>query len=116
MSLEMMFDLVSIRLDHAKLDGMRLDIEIEFTDREEVYALELSNSVLNHTLGRRLGRKDLIVRTTTAAWLRLLTRAATMAELVGEGEVELAGNPGALGEILGKVVDFARDFAIVTPL
>lgn len=115
MSLEMMFDLISIRLDHVKLDGLRMDIEIEFIDRGQIYALELSNSVLNHTLGRRLGANDLAIRTTTKAWLRLLTRASTMAELVAERAFEIEGNPGVLGALLGKVVDFPRDFPIVTP-
>lgn len=115
MDLGMLFDLLSIRLDHQKVDSLHLGIGMEFSDIAEVYALELSNSVLNHTKGRRLAHADLTVRTTTTALFRLVTKSATLAELVAAGALVLDGNANALFTILGNLVEFDTNFPIVTP-
>jgi Alkyl sulfatase C-terminal len=52
MTNERLFDFIALRLNHEKTDGMKAAISMVFSDSNEVWALELSNSVLNSTRGR----------------------------------------------------------------
>ena len=61
MTNELLFDFVALRLNHEKTDGLKANINVVFTDSNEVWALELSNSVLNSTKGRVLKNPDLTV-------------------------------------------------------
>ncbi|MFM0658426.1 alkyl/aryl-sulfatase [Paraburkholderia sediminicola] len=115
MGLEMIFDLLSVRLDHEKVDGLSLGVNLEFTDTGERYALELSNSVLNNTKGRVLSNPDVSLRMTMRSLFRLLTNAATLQDLVESGEAEQEGDPAVLLALFASIVDFRKDFPIVTP-
>ena len=69
MTNELLFDFVALRLNHEKTDGLKANINVVFTDSNEVWALELSNSVLNSTKGRVLKNPDLTVTWSRPAFL-----------------------------------------------
>ena len=115
MGLEMIFDLLSVRLDREKVDGLRLGINLEFSDTQERYALELSNAVLNNAKGRKLSNPDVSLRITTGALFRLLIKATSLQALAESGEATVQGNPAALVALFANIVDFKKDFPIVTP-
>ncbi|WP_332855396.1 alkyl/aryl-sulfatase [Duganella sp. S19_KUP01_CR8] len=112
--LEMMFDFMSVRLDHQKSDGRSVGINLAFTDSGDNYALELSNSVLNNTKGRVLAHPDVTLRLSQPALFKMLVAKAPLAQMVQAGEVKLEGDPRALS-FLGNLVDFDPLFKIVTP-
>ncbi|MBA5637642.1 MBL fold metallo-hydrolase [Duganella sp. LX20W] len=114
MSVEMIFDFLAVRLNHEKADGLRLGVNIAFTDTHENYALELSNSVLNNTRGRVLAQPDAALTLSRDALFKMLLAKVPLAQLVQAGEVKLEGDPKALAALFGNFDQFDPLFPIVT--
>lgn len=115
MTNELLFDFIALRLDHTKTDGLKSAIQIEFSDSNETWALELSNSVLNNTKGRVLKSPDFKLTLTRAAFLAMLLQGKKLPELVQAGMAKAEGNPQAFGAVVANVVNFTPTFNIVTP-
>ena len=115
MSLDMIFDFLAVRLNHQKVDGQRAGIQLDFTDRKETYALELSNAVLNNTKGRRLAAPDVTVSLAQPAFMKMLLGGVPLAQLVEAGEVKVDGDPKALALVFRNLDTFNPLFNIVTP-
>ena len=86
-----------------------------FTDSNEVWALELSNSVLNNTKGRVLKNPDVTMTLTRPAFLAMLLQGKKLPELVQAGLVKVEGDPTSFGAVCANVVNFDPIFNIVTP-
>lgn len=115
MSLDMVFDFIAVRLNHQKVDGLNLGIQVNFTDSSESYALELSNAVLHNTRGRMLASPQATVSLTRPAFYKMLLAGVPLAKLVEAGEVRVEGDARALGAIFGQLGRFEPLFPIVTP-
>ena len=115
MTLEMIFDFLAVRLDRQKVDGLTLATQVNFTDANETYALELSNAVLNNTKGRQLAAPDATLSLTRAAFFKMLLAKVPLPKLVEAGEASIEGNPKALGAVLTNLMEFDPLFNIVTP-
>jgi alkyl sulfatase BDS1-like metallo-beta-lactamase superfamily hydrolase len=113
MTNELLWDYVALRLNHEKTDGMKANISVEFTDVNEVWALELSNSVLNSTKGRVLKNPDLKVTMTRPALLAMVVQGKKLRELAQAGMVKIEGDP--TGAIENNVLTFDPIFTIVAP-
>jgi alkyl sulfatase BDS1-like metallo-beta-lactamase superfamily hydrolase len=113
MTNELLWDYVALRLNHEKTDGMKANISVEFTDVNEVWALELSNSVLNSTKGRVLKNPDLKVTFTRPALLAMVVQGKKLRELAQAGMVKIEGDP--TGVIENNVLTFEPLFPIVAP-
>ncbi len=115
MTLEMVFDFIGVRLKKVAVANMTAAINMEFTDINKNFALELSNGVLNNAKGRVLKNADATYRLSTIAFSKLLGQKATFAELLESGEIAVQGNPKALGLVLANLENFEPLFNIVTP-
>jgi alkyl sulfatase BDS1-like metallo-beta-lactamase superfamily hydrolase len=115
MTHELLFDFIALRLNHEKTDGMKAAIAMVFTDSNDVWALELSNSVLNNTRGRVLPNPDVTLTLTRPAFLAMLLQGKTLAELTQAGMVKVDGDPKVFGAVFANVVAFDPTFRIVTP-
>ena len=115
MSNELLFDYIALRLDHTKTDRLKAAVQMRFTDVNETWALELSNSVLNNTKGRVLKNPDVTITLTRPAFLAMLLQGKKLPELVQAGMVKVEGNPQAFGAVVANIVDFPPLFNIVTP-
>ena len=115
MSNELLFDYIALRLDHTKTDGQKAAVQMVFTDVNETWALELSNSVLNNTKGRVLPKPDVKLTLTRPAFLAMLLQGKKLPELVQAGMVKVEGNPQAFGAVVSNIVEFDPAFNIVTP-
>ena len=115
MTHELLFDFIALRLNHEKTDGLKAAIAMVFTDINEVWALELSNSVLNNTRGRVLRNPDVTLTLTRPAFLAMLLQGKTLAELTQAGMVKVDGDPKVFGAVFANVVAFDPSFRIVTP-
>ena len=115
MTLDMIFDFVAVRLNHEKVDGMNAGIQVNFTDSNETYALELSNSVLNNTKGRKLEKPNTTLSLTRPAFFKMLLGGVPLPKLVEAGEAKLEGDPKVLGAIFANLDNFNPLFNIVTP-
>ncbi|MBX3643791.1 MAG: MBL fold metallo-hydrolase [Rubrivivax sp.] len=115
MSNELLFDFIALRLNHEKTDGLKATISMVFTDTNEVWALELSNSVLNSTKGRVLKNPDVTLTLTRQAFLAMLLQGKKVPELVQAGMLKVEGNPQAFGAVVANIVNFDPAFNLVTP-
>ena len=115
MTNELLFDFIALRLNHQKTDGAKAAISMVFTDSNEVWALELSNSVLNNTKGRVLKNPDVTITLTRQAFLAMLLQGKKLPDLVQAGLVKVEGNPQAFGAVVANIVTFDPVFNIVTP-
>ena len=115
MPLDMIFDFVAVRLNHAKVDGLNYGTNVVFSDTNETYALELSNSVLNNTKGRVLKNPDATLTLSHAALFKMLLAKVPLAELIKAGEAKLEGDPKALSTVFANLDNFDPRFNIVTP-
>lgn len=115
MTLEMIFDFMAVRLNHQKVDGLNLGVQVNFTDANETWALELSNAVLNNTKGRKLMAPQTTLSLTRPAFFRMVAAGVPLPKLIEEGVAKLEGDPKALGAIFGNLMTFDPLFNIVTP-
>jgi alkyl sulfatase BDS1-like metallo-beta-lactamase superfamily hydrolase len=115
MSNELLFDYIALRLNHEKSDGIKAAISMVFSDSNEVWALELSNSVLNSTKGRVLNNPDVTIILTRPAFLAMLLQGKKLPELVQAGMVKVEGNPQSFGAMVANIMNFEPVFNIVTP-
>jgi alkyl sulfatase BDS1-like metallo-beta-lactamase superfamily hydrolase len=115
MTNELLFDFIALRLDHEKTDGLTAAISMVFSDSNEVWALELSNSVLNNTRGRLLKNPDVTITLSRPAFLAMLLQDKKLPELVQTGMVKVDGNPQSFGAVVANIMNFDPIFDIVTP-
>jgi alkyl sulfatase BDS1-like metallo-beta-lactamase superfamily hydrolase len=115
MTNELLFDFIALRLNHEKTDGMKAAISMVFSDSNEVWALELSNSVLNNTRGRVLKNPDVTITLTRPAFLAMLLQGKKLPELMQAGMVKVEGNPQSFGAVVANIMNFDPVFNIVTP-
>ena len=115
MSNELLFDYIALRLNHENTDGMKAAISMVFSDSNEVWALELSNSVLNSTKGRALNNPDVTITLTRPAFLAMLLQGKKLPELVQAGMVKVEGNAQSFGAVVANIMTFDPSFNIVTP-
>jgi len=115
MTLEMIFDFIAVRLNHQKVDGLNLGIQVVFSDANETYALELSNAVLNNTKGRTLESPQATLTLTRPAFFKMLLGGVPLPKLLEAGEAKVDGDPRALGAIFANLDTFDPLFNIVTP-
>ena len=115
MTPEMVFDLLAVRLNHEKADGLSVGINFRFTDSGDQYALELSNSVLNNTKGRVLKNAQVSLTLSTMAFMRMTVGQAPLPELLKSGEVKLEGDSRALGAVFANLEAPNPQFTLVAP-
>ena len=115
MTNELLFDFIALRLDHEKTDGMKAAISMVFTDLNETWALELSNSVLNNTRGRALKNPDATLTLSRPAFLAMLLQGKKLPELVQAGLVKVEGDAKVLTSVFANIVTFDPNFSIVAP-
>ncbi len=115
MNMELLFDFIALRLNHQKVDGVNVGINMVFTDLKETWALELSNSVLNNTKGRVLKNPNVTLTLTRPVFLGMLLAGKKLPDLVQAGAIKLEGDPKAFGAVFANIETFDPFFNIVTP-
>lgn len=116
MSNELLFDFLAMMIDHEKVDGITASAQINFTDSDTTWALELSNSVLNSTQGRVLDDPDVTLTLTRQEFLAITLGGQDVTELVKAGKVKVEGDPAGLAPMMGSMVKFNPQFNLVTPV
>jgi len=115
MTLEMIFDYLSIRLNGPAAAGLHLRFNLEFPDVGKRYLLEASNGVLVHFEDRHDDDADASLVLDRATLDRVLLGAATLEDLVTSGDITVTGDAGALPQLLSMLDEFDFWFPIVTP-
>lgn len=115
LSLDMLFDYMSVHLDGPKAQGKRIAIELDMTDTGEKYVLLLENSVLNYSSGGPAGDVDAALRLSRALLNRIIQGEGDLKSAFASGEIEVEGDAGKLGELFSLMERPDFWFNIVTP-
>lgn len=116
--LDQFMELLSVMLNGPKAEGERFALSIEFTDRNEVYLLNLENSVLHHRRirdGSATDETDAAIRITHALFVKMLTRNAGIREILFSDEVSVQGSRLELVQFFGLLDPPNEVFEIVRP-
>ncbi len=115
LTVEMLFDLVGVRLRAEDVGGMSVSTNWHFTDIDETHNLGLDNCALHHRPGRRDERADADISLRKAALASLLRGDVDVDAFLGSGDVSVSGEAGAVRSILGSLDSFSGLFGIVEP-
>jgi alkyl sulfatase BDS1-like metallo-beta-lactamase superfamily hydrolase len=115
MSVGLLFDYLTVRLNGPKAGGRSISIGFTLTDTAEEYLLKAENGVLNNFAGKWESTPDAALTLTRTALNDVLLQKSTMQEKISAGEIVIEGNPEKLVELFGLMDDFDPWFNIVTP-
>ena len=115
MSIPLFFDYWGVRLNAEKADGVQMVINWVFTDTEEQYALNLSNSALTYRSDYLAPEADLTVTLARSTLDAITLGEATFEDEMAAGAIELEGDGEVLAELMDMLDTFTPDFPMVTP-
>lgn len=108
-------ELIAVMLNGPKADGKTYVLNIDFTDLDEVYALELENAVLHQRAGKRAENANATIRITHALFVKMLTGQAGIREILFSDEVSVEGSKLDLVKFFALLDRPDGAFNIVTP-
>ncbi|MBY9067519.1 MBL fold metallo-hydrolase [Hyphomonas sp. WL0036] len=110
------FDMLAIRLDPAKAEGVSASVAFVFPERGETRRVSVRNSVLVHEEGLP-GPVDATVTIPRPAFLAMLFAGQTPAALREAGIMKVEGDEAATGALMSVFdgADTGPPFEIVTP-
>jgi alkyl sulfatase BDS1-like metallo-beta-lactamase superfamily hydrolase len=115
MPLENLFQTMAVRLNGPRAEGLRLLINLTFDDVDRRFLLAIENAVLHAFEGRHSPAAHAGLTTSALQFKRLMMGLTTAQDLIGNGQLTVEGDLGALAR-LGDLFDrFERRFPIVTP-
>ncbi|MFC4606017.1 alkyl/aryl-sulfatase [Rhodococcus kronopolitis] len=116
LSVEQVFDAVSLRVDGPRAWSARIVIDWHVTDENLVHRCELRNGLLVHwDLEDESAGADAVFRLTRPLLLQVLVGGADLGAAIADGSIVAEGDPGKLVELAGYLDSPDPDFAIVTP-
>jgi alkyl sulfatase BDS1-like metallo-beta-lactamase superfamily hydrolase len=115
MTIEQLFDSLSVRMKSEELGGVSLCVNWHFTDIDEKWILGISNRTLYATPGRHEKSAAATITLTRLTMLDVVTQATTFVDQITAGTISIDGDASALLEIFGKLDNITTGFAIVEP-
>ena len=115
MTVEQIFDTVSVRLKSEEVGGQTAVVNWTFTDVNERWVLGLSNRTLYSVPGRHDDNATVTVTTSRSEFIRVMLQETTFMDQIAAGNITLDGDPTALLTIFGNIDTFEPGFNIVEP-
>ncbi|ALM54002.1 alkyl/aryl-sulfatase [Halomonas huangheensis] len=115
--IEQVFDLLAVRLNGPRADGIELDIDWHFTgEAAQDFRMSLSNSVLRYREGIDEGaaEADLSLSLNRDVVNRVLLHQTTLGDEIEAGHVTAEGDIKVLGQLFSLMDDFTPTFPVVT--
>ena len=113
--LDQFFELMGAMLNGPKADGKLYTLNIEFTDLDKVYVLELENAVLHQREGTPAPDANATIRITHPMFVKMLTGGAGIRDILFSDEVSVEGSKIDLLRFFGLLEQPNATFNIVTP-
>jgi alkyl sulfatase BDS1-like metallo-beta-lactamase superfamily hydrolase len=110
----MLFDLLSVRLDAAKAEGVNLKLAMVFPDRNESVYIRVRNGVLIAELGAAPGPVDATLTVARPLFLQSILTGTSLASAVMTGKAKINGDMRAFGKLTELFDKGGGDFPIVT--
>jgi linear primary-alkylsulfatase len=114
-SIDKFFDTMAVRLNPDKARGKRLSVEFHFSDLDQRYRLEISDSVLRHYKVDAQGETDAALVLTRPMFDRLILGTLGLTDALFSDDLSLQGSKLSLLEFFGMFDTPDGTFAIVTP-
>jgi alkyl sulfatase BDS1-like metallo-beta-lactamase superfamily hydrolase len=115
MTVEQIFDTVSVRLKSEAVGDQAAIVNWTFTDVNEQWVLGLSNRTLYAVPRRHDDGATVSVTTSRTEFIRVMLQEATFMDQITAGNITLDGDPSALLTIFGNIDAFEPGFNIVEP-
>ena len=119
MTVEQIFDTISVRLKSEEVGGLDLRINWTFPDMtgtpDERWVLGLSHRTLFGVRGRHDPSAAASITITRALLVDILTQQTTFVDQIGAGAIVIEGDAGALMSVFGNLDSAGTPFAIVEP-
>jgi alkyl sulfatase BDS1-like metallo-beta-lactamase superfamily hydrolase len=115
MTVEMLVDLLGVRLNGPRAAGLDVRIDVAVTDEGLTHALRVRRGTVSLREGRGHDVPDVTIRASRLALASLVAANRTLSDLEGAGEVEVSGDRGALEALIGALDNFSFGFEVVLP-
>ncbi len=109
-----LYQIMAVRLNADKADGVVLKLNLEFTDAEHTL-LSIQNSVLHAFEGKTAADATAALKISQTNFKLLMAGQKDGMSLIESGELEIEGDAGALLQLSELFDQFPRRFPIVTP-
>ena len=111
----LIFDFMAVALDGEKATKADLTLDIEFTDLEERWLLEIRDGVLRYHATRRVDEPSIRLSIARSDFVGVMRGGASMPKLLRAGDAKLEGGLLKLVSFAGLFERFTPDFEIVRP-
>ena len=119
MTVEQIFDTISVRLDSEAVGGLSLKINWTFPDMrgtaDEKWVLALSHRTLYGVQGRHDSEAIASISINRSLLIDILTQQTTFVDEITAGNIVLEGDGAALLNVFGNIDTNAPGFAIIEP-
>jgi len=119
MTIEQIFDTISVRLKSEEVGGLSLKLNWTFPDMrgtaDEKWVLALSHRTLYGVQGRHDSEAVASISINRSLLIDILTQQTTFADQITAGNITLDGDGAALLNIFGNIDTNAPGFAIIEP-
>jgi alkyl sulfatase BDS1-like metallo-beta-lactamase superfamily hydrolase len=119
MTIEQVFDVLSVRVMSEKVGGLAHCVNWTFTDMagtpDHQWVLGLSNRTMYYVQGRHETGADATIAISRELFLEVIAQVTTFMDELAAGTVTIEGDAAALLNIFGNLDTFATGFAIVEP-
>jgi alkyl sulfatase BDS1-like metallo-beta-lactamase superfamily hydrolase len=119
MTIEQVFDVLSVRVMSEKIGGLSHCVNWTFTDMagtpDHQWVLGLSNRTMYYVPGRHDGAAEATITISRELLLEIIAQVSTFMDELAAGTVTIEGDAAALLNIFGNLDTFATGFAIVEP-
>ena len=113
--LDMFFSAMATRLNGPKADGKEMTFNFVFKDAGKTFVIHLENAVLHHKEAAADPHADATVTLTRDFWLKLVTKQASIKDLIFSDDLNVDGSRMKLVSFFSLLDDPDGNFAIVTP-
>jgi len=113
--IDQLFALVAMRLKADEVGGVKVNINLAFTDIDQQWTLGLSHRAVHYRADRQLPDPDLTVITTRETLSQIVAGETTIATAVEAGQLTPEGDLGALHAIIDHLDTFLGGFPIIEP-
>ncbi len=111
----MLFDYFAVRLNREKSAGKHVVLNLDFTDTDQKYTLEMVNSVLNHTEGKQAKEPTASMSLSRETLNRMMLKEMTLKDALAKGDVKVSGDQQKITDMFASLDNFEFWFNIVTP-
>ena len=113
--LDQFFTAMATRLNGPKADGKEMTFNFVFKDVGTTIVVRVENAVLHHKETTPDPNADATVTVTRPFWLKVITKQASISDLVFSDELQVVGSRTRLVSFFSLLDDPNPNFAIVTP-